>query len=154
MAKAQLHSKAPTDEKSNKTGKTQKSLEQEPLAESPSQQPAVNPLHKPTPSSMQVLQRTIGNRAVQSLVEKKPQGANDSTVIQRHVGSFAEPTAIATNSLLTATADSMGAVQSAQGMFQAYRSMAASTPIPTSEERNPDRGGEGHGYEFDDDVVE
>ena len=107
---------------------------------------------------MQVLQRTIGNRAVQSLVEKKPQGANDSTVIQRHVGSFAEPTAIATNSLLTATADSinsgMGAVQSAQGMFQAYRSMAASTPIPTSEERNPDRGGEGHGYEFDDDVVE
>ncbi len=138
MAKVQSQGKAPSEEKKNIPGKAQKPLEQSLQPETPSLQNAVNSLDHPTPSGMHTLQRTIGNRAVQNLVENKQHGTSESTVIQRHVGSFAEPASMATDSLLNASAESMqqglGAVVGAQGMFQSYRAMAASTPLPGSEE--------------------
>ena len=158
MAKAQLHGKTPSEEKKNPAGKTQKPLEQGLQADTPSLQNAVNTLHQPTPSGIHVLQRTVGNRAVQSLVEKKQNGTNGSTVIQRHVGLAAEPAAASTDILLDASADShrqgLGAVMSAQAMFQSYRAMAAAEPVPQPGESRTDSGGEGHGYEFDNDPLE
>ncbi len=139
MAKAQLHGKAPSEEKKNLAGKTQKPLEQGLQAETPSLQNAVNTLHRPTPSGIHLLQRTIGNRAVQSLVEKK-HGTDGSTLIQRHVGTMAEGIGNFATSLLSGVAEEVGhgygGILAAQTQFQAYQQIAAShnAPLPTGDE--------------------
>jgi len=137
MAKAQLHGKAPAEEKKNLAGKTQKPLEQGLQAETASLQNAVNTLHRPTPSGIHLLQRTIGNRAVQSLLEKKQHGTDGSTVIQRHVGQIAEGIGNFATVLLSGAAEevghSYGGLLAAQSQFLAYQQIASShnAPLPT-----------------------
>jgi hypothetical protein len=148
MAKAQLHSKIPTEDKNKLVNKSpQKS--QDKAKSQPAQ------ILNGTPSSVHVLQRTIGNRAVQRLVANTKPRSGDSSVIQRHVGSMAEPAGSMTDSFLADGFQNVGqgfsAIAAAQSMFQTYRSLAASEPVP---QPGGNRGGEGHGYEFDDDVQE
>ena len=140
MAKAQLHGKAPSEEKKNLAGKTQRPLEQGLQAETPSLQNAVNTLHRSTHSGIHLLQRTIGNRAVQSLVERKQHGTDGSTVIQRHVGAMAEQLGSFASVLLSGVAEDVGrgygGVLAAQTQFQAYQQVASShnAPLPTGDE--------------------
>lgn len=157
MAKAQLPGKAPSEEQKNLTGKTQKPLEQGLQAETPSLQNAVNTRHQPTPSGIHMLQRTIGNRAVQSLVQKKQSGTNDSTVIQRHIGAAAEANGDLAIKMLGQSLGNMGqsisSVSMGQGLFSMAQAMGRAEPIPQPGESS-DEGGEGHGYEFGDDMLE
>ena len=137
MAKAQLHGKAPSEERKNLAGKTQKPLEQGLQAETPSLQNAVNSLHRPTRSGIHLLQRTIGNRAVQSLVETRQHGTDGSTVIQRHVGTVAEGIGDFATVILSGVAEDVGrgygGVLAAQSQFLAYQQIASShnAPLPT-----------------------
>ena len=137
MAKAQLHGKAPSEEKQNLAGKTQKPLEQGLQAETLSLQNAVNTLHRPTRSGIRLLQRTIGNRAVQSLVERRQHGTDGSTVIQRHVGEAGEGIGDFANVLLSGVAEDVGrgygGVLAAQSQFLFYQQIASShdAPLPT-----------------------
>ena len=158
MAKAQLHSKAPSEEKKKLAGKTQKPLEQELQAETPSLLQTPNNLQQSTPMGMQMLQRTVGNRAVQSLVGQNQNRTNDSTIIQRHMGANAQGLWASGEPMLLQARDNIEtnthAVSQGAGSLLLALDAARDEPVPQPGESRPDSGGEGHGYEFDDDVQE
>ena len=146
MAKTQLRGKTTSDDKNKQTGKAQKHLEQEMQSDTLSVQEIINtPLHS-KPSSIKQLQQTIGNRAVQRIVESKPQRAGNSPLIQRHMGEGAKGLWASGEPLVLNARDNIenntNTVSEGTGYLLLALDEARDEPVPQSGEGTPESGGE------------
>ena len=147
MTKAQPQRKSSTDEKDNSAAKTEKPVEHGPQSQPLPPHLLTKAPPMVTPSNIQALQRTVGNRAVQRVLAQRtpdrtaPSGAVNSRVVQRHTGATADGLAQTGQSQLDHAINEMTNVSilsktasthtlTAQGAFSRSHAAAEAEPVP------------------------